>query len=198
MFFHAYQPHCHYGRAHHDLSSTALPHCFAPPSHIAGIVFIFLVAGFLTRRFTFKSRWAFLLFHVVVRLGAQGVGIGLDQHGVISSTGLALLKAFITLSAEVGHTCREIFVAASYSLSLLILLRSAAPQGYLTLVLCILRQLISWQRRAFGHSWVHGRSDKSYLKLTYKEASQSPEFIFDLVRSQRAGRDKAYSLTTLA
>lgn len=66
---------------------------------------------------------------------------------------------------------------------------STAPQGYLTLVLCILRQLISWQRRAFRHSWVHGKSDKSYLKLTYKEASHSPEFILDLVRSQ--GRSKA-------
>ncbi|PWN23736.1 hypothetical protein BCV69DRAFT_296052 [Microstroma glucosiphilum] len=117
------------------------------------IVFICLVAGFAAQRSSFKSRWAFLLFHVVVRLGAQSVGIALDQYGVASSTGLALLKAFITLSAE----------------------------GYLTLVLCILRQLISWQRRSFGHSWVHGKSDKSYLKLSYKEASQSPEFILDLM-----------------
>jgi hypothetical protein len=113
----AYDCHYHYGRAHHSILSPALHHRFPPTSQMAGIVFVFLAAGFLTRRFTFKSRWAFLLFHVVVRLGAQGVGIGLDQHGVISSTGLALLKAFITLSAEVRHARQGLLVAVSYPLS---------------------------------------------------------------------------------
>jgi hypothetical protein len=61
------------------------------------LLFVFLVVNYITRRFRFKSRWSLLLFHVTIRLAAQGVGIGFAVKGF---SAVGLLVASLILSAE--------------------------------------------------------------------------------------------------
>ncbi|KAL7424808.1 hypothetical protein Q5752_000492 [Cryptotrichosporon argae] len=72
---------------------------------IVGIVFIvlytvnlaILVYGYVTRRISFKSVFTLLLFHVCVRLAAQGVTIALAARASLS---LGLLITYMVLSVE--------------------------------------------------------------------------------------------------
>lgn len=91
------------------------------------VLFAYLLFGYATKRFTLRSRWTLLLFHVTIRLAAQAVGIA---FAVIGYSATGLLVASLVLSAE----------------------------GYFSLMLCLLRLLISWQRRntAERHSWLAG------------------------------------------
>jgi hypothetical protein len=72
---------------------------------IGGIVFLtlytinlsILVYGYWTRRIIFKSVYTFLLLHVTLRLGAQGVAVAI---GTQDNLNLSLLIAFFVLGAE--------------------------------------------------------------------------------------------------
>ncbi|PWN33136.1 uncharacterized protein FA14DRAFT_190323 [Meira miltonrushii] len=79
------------------------------------LLFIFLMFNYATKRFTLRSRWSLILFHVTLRLAAQSVGLAFS---LIGFKAVSLLIASLVLSAE----------------------------GYFSLVLCVTRLLISWQR----------------------------------------------------
>lgn len=91
------------------------------------LLFIFLIFNYATKRFTLRSRWSLILFHVTLRLAAQSVGL---SFSLIGFKAVSLLIASLVLSAE----------------------------GYFSLVLCLTRLLISWQRHYLPekHSWLAG------------------------------------------
>ncbi|WWD19424.1 hypothetical protein CI109_103884 [Kwoniella shandongensis] len=72
---------------------------------IGGVIFLalysvnfsLLMFGFFTRRISIKSVYAFLLFHVLLRLGAQSVAVALGTQKRLNEN---LLIAFFVLGAE--------------------------------------------------------------------------------------------------
>lgn len=61
------------------------------------LLFIFLMFNYATKRFTFRSRWSLILFHVSLRLAAQSVGLAFS---IIGFKQVSLLIASLVLSAE--------------------------------------------------------------------------------------------------
>ncbi|KAK0556815.1 hypothetical protein OC846_000842 [Tilletia horrida] len=61
------------------------------------ILFGLLVIGFSTGHMKFKSRWSLVLFHVLLRLAAQSVGIA---FAVVGYKDIGLLIAYLVLGAE--------------------------------------------------------------------------------------------------
>ncbi|KAJ7452676.1 hypothetical protein B0H11DRAFT_1927232 [Mycena galericulata] len=60
-------------------------------------VFVWMLFAYFTRRFKIRSRWSLLLFHVTIRLGSQGCGIG---FGILGFANTNLFLAFLILGAE--------------------------------------------------------------------------------------------------
>lgn len=119
-----------------------------------GLLFIFLLFNYATRRFNLRSRWTLILFHVTLRLAAQSVGLAFALVGF--DGGVSLLVASLVLSAE----------------------------GYFSLVLCVTRLLISWQRHYLPerHSWLAGPKNPPEMStarrivegLTFVRIARSP------------------------
>ena len=91
-----------------SLLSVRSQHISNMPLHgegIAGVIFLtlytgnlcLLLFGFFTRRIHWKSVYSFLLFHVLLRLGAQSTSIAI---GTQDSLDVGLLIAFFVLGAE--------------------------------------------------------------------------------------------------
>lgn len=55
-----------------------------------------LIAGYLTKRIKLRSRYTLVLFHVTLRVAAQGVGIGFGVKGFEES---GLLIGYLILAA---------------------------------------------------------------------------------------------------
>ncbi|KAM0751268.1 hypothetical protein T439DRAFT_356098 [Meredithblackwellia eburnea MCA 4105] len=97
------------------------------------IYFIWITFCYATKRFSWKSRYSFVYFHVILRLAGQSCGI---VFSVMSwdnfNKRLGVLVAYLVLSAE----------------------------GYFSLVLCAYRFLIVWQNDRLGNSNIEPRIPK--------------------------------------
>ncbi|KAK4703829.1 hypothetical protein P7C70_g2395, partial [Phenoliferia sp. Uapishka_3] len=94
------------------------------------VFFVFLSSLYIRKRISWKSRYSFVYFHVIIRLAGQGCGIAfavMDWSNF--DVRLNVLIAYLVLSAE----------------------------GYFSLVLCTYRFLIVWQNDRLGNSIIEPR-----------------------------------------
>jgi cytochrome b561 len=60
------------------------------------ILFVILLAGYLTRRLKVKSRYGIIFFHVTIRLASQATGLA---FGIVGVSATSLCIAYFTLYA---------------------------------------------------------------------------------------------------
>lgn len=56
-----------------------------------------LIYHFATKRFSFKSRWSLLLFHVLIRVASQALGVA---FGVLVFDNIGVFVAYLVLSTS--------------------------------------------------------------------------------------------------
>jgi choline-glycine betaine transporter len=81
------------------------------------ILFAAIFSGYITRRFTFRTRYTVILFHVLVRLSSQATGLA---FGVVGYSNTNLLVAyFILFVFLLLVSCRSFYLNTFLSIGVL-------------------------------------------------------------------------------
>ncbi|KAK9895234.1 hypothetical protein P389DRAFT_90184 [Cystobasidium minutum MCA 4210] len=62
-----------------------------------GILFVWMLAGYITGRYKWRSRWSLLFFHVTVRVASQALGVA---FGILVFDNIDIFVAYLIMGAE--------------------------------------------------------------------------------------------------